>query len=182
MDYLIHILISIVFIAIAILIQPKNKIPQTDGRVKLSIWKKIFRRLWDKAKRKAFKKYGRKCDVCGATKKLEVHHTFDKEHHKTKQFTVKWLRILCASCHRTSSNSFHSFMGGTRVKCTYDDYALYKSMIKRKLNYRTDKRSTGVEKMRYHNETTKGVYQLILGVPLLSFGVYKAVEFLKGLS
>lgn len=51
---------------------------------------------WQKKRRRALKKYGKVCSVCGTTERLQVHH----KHYKTLyRESVDDLAILCAGCH-----------------------------------------------------------------------------------
>lgn len=52
---------------------------------------------WKKKKLALFKRRGYKCERCGDTKKLHVHHLTYKNIYKERQ---KDLKILCAKCHR----------------------------------------------------------------------------------
>ena len=52
---------------------------------------------WKKKKLALFKKRGYKCERCGRTKKLHVHHLHYRTIYKERQ---KDLKILCAKCHK----------------------------------------------------------------------------------
>src|SRR5437879_3292308 len=52
---------------------------------------------WQTKRQEAFRAYGRKCAVCGATRRLQVHHL----HYKTLgRESVGDFRILCKKCHK----------------------------------------------------------------------------------
>jgi hypothetical protein len=63
---------------------------------------------------------------------------------------------------------FHSYMGGTRVECTYSDYVSWKKSLK--YNFKTDSKSTGRAKMKYIEESKKGLVMLWL-LPFFVGGV-----------
>lgn len=51
---------------------------------------------WKSVRQKAFVAHGRKCQCCGATKNLEVHHRhYDTLGHER----VEDLEVLCVACH-----------------------------------------------------------------------------------
>ena len=93
--------------------------PSTQYR--LSRYKEFRSRInrFNRAKKKAFKKYGRVCDKCQDEDHLEVHHLNDKSHFPRQRYTIKNLRVLCRDCH----TEFHTeFKSGFREKCTREDY------------------------------------------------------------
>lgn len=52
---------------------------------------------WAKVKIKVYKRFGKKCAKCSATKSLQVHHL----HYRTLGIErYQDLQILCASCHK----------------------------------------------------------------------------------
>lgn len=74
--------------------QSKNR--RNRPRVFTSYTEYLRSPQWQKKRRRAFKKYGKACSVCGATTQLQVHH----RHYKTLyRESVDDLAILCAGCH-----------------------------------------------------------------------------------
>lgn len=56
-------------------------------------------------KEKAFKKYGRKCKLCGKTKGvLQVDHILSQAYHPELKYDLKNVRILCLQCHKKTPN------------------------------------------------------------------------------
>ena len=56
----------------------------------------IQSKAWAKKREQAFKRYGRKCGVCGRTENLQVHH----RHYRTLfNERMEDLGILCGDCH-----------------------------------------------------------------------------------
>lgn len=52
---------------------------------------------WKRKRRKAFAFYGNKCNCCGSTESLQVHHkTYDNLYREP----LTDLEILCSGCHR----------------------------------------------------------------------------------
>ena len=61
--------------------------------------KKEIKRLLDVWKEKGKKKWGDKCEVCGATKYIQGHHFFAFHKYKNLRFDVLNFVPLCRSCH-----------------------------------------------------------------------------------
>ena len=51
---------------------------------------------WQSKRQEAFRKYGRKCSVCGSEANLHVHH---KTYVRLGRERLRDLQILCADCH-----------------------------------------------------------------------------------
>lgn len=58
---------------------------------------------WNNAKSMALKKAGNKCENCGSTEKLEVHHIVSLEPWELRHNSLKNrqdnLKVLCRDCH-----------------------------------------------------------------------------------
>lgn len=59
-------------------------------------------RLWAQARRDCFKKYGRKCFLCGSEQNLCVHHIILRSLEPKLKYEQDNLCCLCASCHNHS--------------------------------------------------------------------------------
>lgn len=57
---------------------------------------------WNKARRECFKKYGRKCFLCGSEQNLCVHHIILRSLEPKLKYEQDNLCCLCASCHNHS--------------------------------------------------------------------------------
>lgn len=53
---------------------------------------------WKKLRLRLFKSRGRKCERCGETKRLHVHH---KTYIRIFKEHLKDLEVLCHTCHRS---------------------------------------------------------------------------------
>lgn len=51
---------------------------------------------WAALRKRIFKKRGRKCEVCGATKRLQLHHLTYERMGRERESDLK---ILCRHCH-----------------------------------------------------------------------------------
>jgi hypothetical protein len=67
-----------------------------------------------------------KCYICGSTSQLQAHHLNDKTTYPHLAYRVSNGVCLCRECHM----GFHSWMGGTQVSCTSDDFNAYLDFIK----------------------------------------------------
>lgn len=57
---------------------------------------------WRRKRRKALRHYGRRCTVCGATERLQVHH----RHYRTLfRESMADLDLLCDGCHSNHHES-----------------------------------------------------------------------------
>jgi len=54
---------------------------------------------WKRLSSKLIRKIGR-CQICGASDMLEVHHTIPVKHDLSLAFDVKNLLVVCKDCHR----------------------------------------------------------------------------------
>ena len=64
------------------------------------------------------------CDICGQyDEKPHAHHLDSYGSCKDKRYDVTNGVCLCSKCHI----EFHSWMGGTHVECTSDDYLEFKN-------------------------------------------------------
>lgn len=69
---------------------------------------------WFQVRAKAIARDGGRCQVCGNTHPLEVHHYDNWKHFPTKRFLLSNLVTLCRPCHK----QFHWWMGGSWRRCT----------------------------------------------------------------
>jgi len=53
----------------------------------------------DIAKEIAFKRYGKKCEVCGGNDRLTAHHFYYKSSVAHLRYVIENLVILCCHCH-----------------------------------------------------------------------------------
>lgn len=53
-------------------------------------------KAWQNVRKQAFRKYGRRCQICGATRFLQVHH---KTYVRLGRERLTDLSILCDECH-----------------------------------------------------------------------------------
>ena len=84
---------------------------------KNQLWRRT--KAWRIAKRKAIKRDGGKCVICGSNKHLQVHHKNDASFHPEQVFKLNNLVTLCAKCHR----NFHTnFKKSFKEKCTVYDW------------------------------------------------------------
>jgi ribosomal protein S27AE len=73
------------------------------------IEKKRLNKLWKETRLKILKRDNNMCVICGATKKLNVHHILEKEFlvYRYLQFDERNLITACPKCHKYSWFSFH---------------------------------------------------------------------------
>lgn len=78
------------------------------------------------------------CDCCGKRGgKLHSHHLNDYHTHKELATDINNGVCLCQECHM----EFHSYMGGTKVGCTEQDYLDFKQKKQEQLNSENDTNS-----------------------------------------
>lgn len=76
---------------------------------------------WAKIRRSVIKKRGRRCEVCGSTRNIEVHHEYDWKHYPMYRFTERFLRVLCRRCH-VGIRGYHTWRGGTWLRDTPEHF------------------------------------------------------------
>ena len=94
----VYTLVSIcIVIVIFKLATSQNRDFKSEGKSKKEIYHKYLKsNKWLKKKRRALKRAGYKCQVCGYNKNLQVHHnTYERIYHEHKQDLV----VLCWKCH-----------------------------------------------------------------------------------
>jgi hypothetical protein len=68
---------------------------------------------WRYVRHRKFEQAGRKCEDCGSTKRLEVHH---KSYDRLYDEDLADLQVLCFACHpvadcrRAGDNAFHTYV------------------------------------------------------------------------
>lgn len=65
---------------------------------RIDLWSELNRDKWIKLRYEVFKKYGRKCMVCGSTDKLHVDHIKPKSKYPELCWDINNLQILCEPC------------------------------------------------------------------------------------
>lgn len=82
----------------------KEKIEEAKlGNQKLSIIQPYAEQLKDD-RWKAFRCFvfavrGRKCEICGCRRSLQVHHLWYFKNHNAWEYTVNQVMVLCRNCH-----------------------------------------------------------------------------------
>ena len=71
--------------------QPKPYIGYTD---------QLEDRRWKAFRWFVFQVRGDKCEVCGSTKNLQVHHTLYNKNCKAWEYSCKDVMVVCRECHR----------------------------------------------------------------------------------
>lgn len=82
---------------------------------------------WKVAKQN-LRKRAKKCNVCGSTRNLQVHHIGYKKDGVSVYYNEGYsdLRVLCKECHKL----YHDMFG----KANKDDYKLFKIAYKKERN------------------------------------------------
>ena len=87
----------------------ENKSQMTEPRtLSYRQWKSHYDNVylpsnhWKKKREEALEFYGRKCQACGSTESLQVHHLHYKSLHRENVETD--LEVLCADCHKFEHN------------------------------------------------------------------------------
>ena len=70
--------------------------------------------FWKSVRQDAFNSYGKCCEVCGRSGKLNVHHV---NYDTVKEKTVANLTVLCNRCHKTTHKLNGSTPNMTREVC-----------------------------------------------------------------
>ena len=55
---------------------------------------------WKKRREQVLRAKGNKCEICGATKGLHIHHIQYMKDKYAWEYKMKYLIVLCASCHK----------------------------------------------------------------------------------
>lgn len=85
--------------------------------------------LMRKAKKRALRRDKYTCQACSKKKAImHVHHLNAYAWYPELRFTLSNLITLCKGCHK----EFHAWNGGSRVKCTAEDYREWVSVRKNK--------------------------------------------------
>jgi 5-methylcytosine-specific restriction endonuclease McrA len=66
---------------------------------------------WAAQREKAFKHHGRRCQMCGVTRRLEVHHIRYLPQRFWGKEKMKDLMILCRDCHQSVSDYIKAHKG-----------------------------------------------------------------------
>lgn len=81
-------------------IPKKKKIKkQKEPYVYIPYKEQLNDKRWSEFREHVFKHRGRKCEVCGSTKFLQIHHLRYKKKHYAWEYKVKDMRVLCKTCH-----------------------------------------------------------------------------------
>jgi hypothetical protein len=66
----------------------------------LSYKKQLETPSWNKFRKMVFAKKGAICEICGASKNLQVHHPKYKSGHKAWEYTLDEVMVVCCNCHK----------------------------------------------------------------------------------
>jgi len=78
------------------------------GRKKIEIpapHRLIFRKIWERIRRRELLRAGYKCEICGSSNRLHVHEIWDYN-ARGKIQKLRGYRVLCSSCHRVHHSSY----------------------------------------------------------------------------
>lgn len=74
----------------------KNKKNNYNRQLKSKEWKNF--------RKKVFKIKGKKCEICGSTKQLNIHHPFYTKGKLAWQYNPSDMMVLCRDCHKNIHN------------------------------------------------------------------------------
>ena len=75
------------------------------GYKELSEYKKQLKsKEWKNFRKKVFKIKGKKCEICGSTKQLNIHHPFYTKGKLAWQYNPSDMMVLCRYCHKEIHN------------------------------------------------------------------------------
>lgn len=59
---------------------------------------------WDKFRKLVLSKRGKACELCGSTKRLQIHHQKYKYGHKAWEYSINDVIVVCKDCHERLHN------------------------------------------------------------------------------
>lgn len=83
-----------------------NLLPKKQNLVKIDLWSEENRDRWAALRYEVFKKYDRRCMICGASDRLHVDHIKPKSKYPDLAFDINNLQILCKDCNYGKSNVY----------------------------------------------------------------------------
>ena len=66
--------------------------------------KQLKSKEWKKFRKEVFKTKGKKCEMCGSTKHLNIHHPFYTKGKLAWQYNPTDMMVLCIDCHKNIHN------------------------------------------------------------------------------
>ena len=66
--------------------------------------KQLKSKEWKNFRKKVFKIKGKKCEICGSTKQLNIHHPFYTKGKLAWQYNPSDMMVLCHDCHKEIHN------------------------------------------------------------------------------
>lgn len=55
--------------------------------------------LWQLFRKKVLKLHNYKCDNCGSTERLQIHHPYYEKNHDYWEYPIEDMKVLCQKCH-----------------------------------------------------------------------------------
>ncbi|MFW6311206.1 MAG: hypothetical protein ACOC1K_03115 [Nanoarchaeota archaeon] len=110
-------------------------------------YKYLKSRDWQIKRSMVFAAYGRKCESCGKSNNLHVHHLRYKNIYDC---TVRDFTVLCKDCHKIIHRIYKTkIVAGLKIKINYDRTSTIR-MLKSEINFRCNSQfKTAGEFLKY---------------------------------